>query len=237
MSKREMPKAAVDALLKRMAKQVSGLKRRKVKTTWSDYEDTKSHYSSAADTFKEEFVRSFVRSSNSKSVWDLGANRGQFSLIAAETADQVVAIDFDEAAVGALYERLRGKATNVLPLVIDFLNPSPGQGWAGTERQGLTTRSNADAFLCLALIHHLSISGNVPLSMIVSWLAEIAPAGVVEFVPKDDPMVKRLLLTKRDVYANYDQSHFEACLEQHFAIKERVVIPESGRILYSLSSR
>ena len=236
MSKREMPKAAVEALLKRMAKQVSGLKRRKVKTTWSDYEETKSHYSGAADAFKEEFVRSFVRSSKAKSVWDLGANRGQFSLIAAETADQVVAIDFDEAAVGALYERLRGKVTNVLPLVIDFLNPSPGQGWAGAERQGLTTRSNADAFLCLALIHHLSISGNVPLSMIVAWLAEVAPSGVVEFVPKDDPMVKRLLLTKRDVYANYDQSHFEACLEQHFGIKERAVIPESGRILYALSS-
>jgi ribosomal protein L11 methylase PrmA len=237
MSKREMPRAAVEGLLKRMEKQVASLKRRKAKTTWSDYEETKSHYSSAADNFKESFVRSTLQNSKAKVVWDLGANRGQFSMIAAETADQVVAIDFDEAAVGALYERFRGKVSNVLPLVIDFLNPSPGQGWAGNERQGLTARSQADSFLCLALIHHLSISGNVPLSMIVSWLADIAPGGIVEFVPKDDPMVKRLLLTKRDVYTNYDERHFEACLEQRFKIRERAVIPESGRILYSLGPR
>jgi ribosomal protein L11 methylase PrmA len=220
-----------------MQKQVQGLKRRKLRTTWSDYEDTKDHYSVAADAFKEEFVRNKLRSSAARTVWDLGANRGQFSLIAAESADQVVAIDFDEAAVGALYERLRGKAKNVLPLVIDFLNPSPGQGWAGVERQSLTARSRADAFLCLALIHHLSISGNVPFSLIASWLASIATSGVVEFVPKDDPMVKRLLLTRRDVYADYTQEHFEACLEPHFEVRERVGIADSKRVLYSLGPK
>lgn len=237
MSKREFSPAVVAALLKRMEKQVSSLKRRKLKTTWSDYEDTKGHYSATADTFKEEFVRTTLRDSHARTVWDLGANRGQFSLIAAESADLVVAIDFDEAAVGALYERLRGKVKNVLPLVIDFLNPSPSQGWAGVERQSLQARSQADAFLCLALIHHLSISGNVPFSMIASWLASIAPSGVVEFVPKDDPMVKRLLLTKRDVYPDYTQDYFEACLNDHFRIKEAVHIKDSKRVLYSVGPR
>jgi ribosomal protein L11 methylase PrmA len=227
----------VAGLLKRMEGQVQGLKRRKVKTTWGDYEDTKSHYSGTADTFKEEYVRQALPAAHAKTVWDLGANRGQFSLIAAESADYVVSIDFDEAAVGALYERVRGKHKNILPLVIDFLNPSPGQGWGGVERQSLTSRSEADAFLCLALVHHLSISGNVPFRMIASWLRSIAPSGVVEFVPKDDPMVKRLLLTKRDVYPDYTQEHFEACLEQHFRIKERTGIPESKRTLYSLAPR
>jgi hypothetical protein len=60
---------------------------------------------------------------------------------------------------------------------------------------------------------------------------------VVEFVPKDDPMVQRLLLTKRDVYPDYTQPHFEACLEQHFRIEERKGIPESKRTLYSLGPR
>ncbi|HWC29179.1 MAG TPA: methyltransferase [Dehalococcoidia bacterium] len=237
ISKREAPKEVVSALLKRMEKQVSGLKRRKVKTTWSDYEDTKDHYSATADSYKEAFVRSMLTKYSARTVWDLGANRGQFSLIASEMADQVVAIDFDEAAVGALFERLRGKVKNVLPLVIDFLNPSPAQGWGGVERQSLTARSQADSFLCLALIHHLSISGNVPFSLIASWLASIAPSGIVEFVPKDDPMVKRLLLTKKDVYPNYTQEHFEACLKEHFAINERASIPESKRVLYWLGPR
>jgi ribosomal protein L11 methylase PrmA len=234
---RDIPPQVVSGLLKRVDGQVRGLQRRRRKTTWGDYEDTKDHYSGTADAFKETYVRETVKSANAKTVWDLGANRGQFSLLAAETADLVVAIDFDEAAVGALFERTRGKYKNILPLVIDFLNPSPGQGWGGVERQGLTSRSDADTFLCLALVHHLSISGNVPVRMIASWLRSVAPGGVVEFVPKDDAMVQRLLLTKRDVYPDYTQAHFEACLEEHFRIKERKGIPESKRTLYSLGPR
>jgi ribosomal protein L11 methylase PrmA len=232
ISRRDLPREVVAGLIKRMAKQVEGLKRRKAKTVWGDYEQTKDHYTSGADAFKESFVRKALADTGARTVWDLGANQGQFSLIAAETADLVVAIDFDEAAVGTLYERLQGKTRKILPLVVDFMNPSPGQGWAGSERQSLTGRSQADAFLCLALIHHLSISGNVPFNMIATWLASIAPSGVVEFVPKDDPMVKRLLLTKRDVYHDYTQEHFEACLTEHFRIIERANVTESKRVLY-----
>ena len=117
------------------------------------------------------------------------------------------------------------------------MNPSPSQGWAQEERRGLGERGAADFALCLALVHHLAISGNVPLGRIVRWLSTIAEAGVVEFVPKSDPMVQTLLRTREDVYEGYTQAAFERALGQHFQISEVGALPKSGRILYLFSSR
>jgi SAM-dependent methyltransferase len=237
IARQKVPKPAIEGLLNRMRKQVAGLKRPRQKTKWSEYEDTKAHYSSAASQFKERFVREHVQQQRPELVWDLGCNRGEYSLVAAETAGYVVAMDSDESAIGALYERVAGKADNVLPLVIDLMNPSPDQGWAGLERQSLRRRGQPDYALCLALVHHLAIAGNVPLPMICRWLGETAPAGIVEFVPKIDPMVQRLLATRKDVYGDYTQERFEGALEAHFRVGERATLPESNRILYALGPR
>ena len=234
---RPIPASSVAGTMKGMAAQVSRLKRRRAMSTWSNYEATKSHYSAEADQFKEEFVRSWVGSAKPEMVVDLGCNTGQFSVIAAENADYVVGVDGDEASVGALYERVKESHTNVLPLVIDLLSPSPSLGWAGSERPSFFERCRPDMFLCLALVHHLAIGGNVPLAMVVRWLASVAPRGVVEFVPKDDAMVQRLLVTRPDVFPSYTQDEFEARLEEHFTVRERASLPGSSRVLYSLGPR
>ena len=237
ISKSSIAKTTVAGQLRRMAGQVSGLKRRKGTTAWSEYETTKSHYTAAADRFKEELVRAKVTAARPDVLIDLGCNRGQFSLIAAEAAKLVVAVDGDEVSVGALYERAAGSVTNLLPLVVDLLNPSPSQGWGGVERAGFFERARPDYLLCLALVHHLAISGNVSLAMIADWLADVAPAGIVEFVPKEDPMVQRLLATRKDVYPTYTQPEFEASLERRFRIEEWAPLPESPRCLYVLGPK
>ena len=162
----------------------------------------------------------------------MGCNVGRYSMMASRCADYVVAMDSDEATVGALYERIRGQQTNVLPLTVDLMNPSPSQGWAQEERGGLGERGAADFVLCLALVHHLAISGNVPLSKIVEWLSTITEAGVVEFVPKSDPMVQALLRTRQDVYSGYTQVAFEEALREHFQVTDVACLPKSERVLY-----
>ena len=99
-----------------------------------------------------------------KKVWDLGANTGVFSQIAAEQGALALAFDIDPAAVEKSYQDLRQrKETRLLPLVMDLTNPSPAIGWQNAERDALSARGPADMVFALALVHHLAISNNVPL--------------------------------------------------------------------------
>lgn len=230
-SSRPIPKSSMLGVIRGLRKTVAGLRRTGRKSTWSDYEENLP-YAGQALSEKERFVDSAVAGAKPHVLWDLGCNRGRFSLIAARHADYVVAMDNDEPTVGALYDIAGQKHPNVLPLVVDLSNPDPDQGWAQTERKGLGARGPADYALALALIHHLAISGNVPLPRVVDWLSTVTRAGVVEFVPKADPMVQRLLVTRKDVYPNYTAEAFETALASRFRIEERHALPDSARILY-----
>ena len=232
---RPIPKAVITGLVNRLKKSVSRLKRRGGKSTWLDYEE-KLPYEPEALAQKDWLVDEALERARPKTVWDLGCNTGKYSIMAAKHAEYVVAIDYDEATVGALYERTRDSHSKLLPLTIDFLNPSPSQGWAQRERRGLEERGGADFALCLALVHHLAIGGNVPLPQIVDWLAGLTRAGVVEFVPKGDPMVQTLLSTRADVFGDYCTEAFEAALSERFEIETRSPLPDSERVLYVFRS-
>jgi len=234
---RTIPDDVVRGMLGRMTKTIERIRRPKGESAWTGYESAKSHYSGEADAFKEAFVRRTLESARPHTVWDLGCNTGQFSLIAASVAKHVVAIDSDEPSVDALYRRARASHPNILPLVMDLANPSPDQGWAQTERRGFSQRGIADWALCLALIHHIAISGNVPFPRFVDWLASSARSAIIEFVPKSDPMVQRLLLTRKDVYPQYTAERFEAALTQRFRIVERAAVPDCERVLYAVTGR
>ena len=232
LGERPIPKGVITGLVNRLKKSVGGLKRRgKAHSPWLDYEE-QCHYEPEALQDKDQFVEEALARARPQMVWDLGCNVGRYSIMAARYASYVVAMDSDEAAIGALYERIRGQHANILPLAVDLLNPSPGQGWAQKERRGLGDRGAANFSLCLALVHHLAISGNVPLERIVEWLSTITEAGVVEFVPKTDPMVQVLLRTRQDVYSGYTQAAFEEALKEHFEITDMACLSKSERVLY-----
>ena len=233
---RPIPKEVIVGTLKRLRGAISSLKRRGGGSGWLDYEAQCPSYTPEAIEFKDHFVEDAVRVARPDMVWDLGCNFGRYSTIAGRHAKYVVAIDGDEPTVGAMYERAE-VGDNVLPLVEDLLNPSPGQGWAHSERQSLESRGPADFALGLALVHHLAIAGNVPLTKIADWLSSVTRAGVVEFIPKADPMVQTLLRNRRDVFGDYSQDGFEAALGRHFEIKESVDIPASQRTLYRIERR
>jgi hypothetical protein len=100
------------------------------------------------------------------------------------------------------------------------------------ERKSLTGRDRPDFVLCLALIHHLVISSNVPVSEVIEWLSEIGGTLVIEFVTKQDPMVKTLLQNKDDQYDDYEKDYFEACLKRKYRVKEVLALCSGTRYLY-----
>jgi ribosomal protein L11 methylase PrmA len=166
-------------------------------------------------------------------LWDMGCNTGDYSMVALESgAGRVVGFDFDHNAVDAAYQRSAATDAKFLPLVLDAVNPSPGQGWAQSERKGLDERGSADALVALALVHHLAIGKNVPLTDVVNWLVQLAPVGIIEFVQKSDPMVQQLLRLRDDIFEDYNQQTFEAALERHASITKSEQVSATGRRLY-----
>jgi hypothetical protein len=225
----------VEANVSGMTKLVSRLRQRRAATAWTDYRSTCS-YDDVEAAQKDDFVRAVVESRRRGLVWDLGCNDGRYSHIAASGADCVLAIDSDRHVVDALYLALRSDGNRtIVPLVVDLGNPSPALGWGNAERKTLIDRGSPDLVLALALVHHLSISGNVPLREVVGWLRGLDCEVVVEFPDRGDPMVQRLLGGKRDdAHPDYDRETFEALLHAAFRITDSCGLPSGTRTLYHL---
>jgi ribosomal protein L11 methylase PrmA len=204
---------------------------------WIGYA-TENSYTDEAARQKGEFVERAVKKIGPRRVVDLGGNTGDFSLIAARHAKLVTTIDIDATCIDALYRR--GKSlgvTNVVPMVGNLLNPTPGLGWGLCQRQPLFGRIRSDAFLGLALIHHLRIGGNVPLEACLDQFREIAPAGVLEWVGRDDSMVKQMLRNRADVFTDYEWCTFETLVRERFVLSEVVESHDGARKLCLLLPR
>jgi SAM-dependent methyltransferase len=199
---------------------------------WSAYTETHS-YSGADQERKATFVEQVAASGDWRRVWDIGCNTGKFSRIAAKYSDYVVAIDSDHLCVDSLYRALQEEGIkNILPLCINMANASPDLGWRGLERKSLVGRGTPDLVLCLALVHHMVISANIPLQEFIEWLASLGAALIIEFVTKDDDMVKTLLRNKEDQYDDYTPESFRGYLEQVFDTRRIEDLRSGTRQLY-----
>lgn len=207
-------------------------------TEWGDYYEASLNYTPAALEHKQQLVDQFLERIQPKDVWDLGANVGFFSRFSSKRGIPTLAFDIDPAAVEHNYLTVKSDKTgNLLPLLLDLTNPSPGLGWQNQERQTVLERGPADAIMALALVHHLAISNNVPLNMLAGLFEQMGNWLIVEFVPKSDSQVQRLLATREDIFPDYTREGFKTAFEGRFAIQEAVPILESQRILYLMRKR
>ena len=182
---------------------------------------------------KHQIVADFLNEIDPKIVWDIGANNGAFSRIAVKQGCSTVAFDIDGSAVEANYlNAVEQKETKMLPLVLDVLNPTPAIGWGLRERYSVLERGNPDCIMALALIHHLAISGNVPLGHIAQLLASLSPNLIIEFVPKEDSQVQKLLQSREDIFPYYTAVEFKDAFSNYFNINSIRKIGQSSREIY-----
>lgn len=221
--------SSLTALVKKISLQ-------KTKTVWNNYY-TETILSNDYFTAKQKLVNQLLQPISFKTVADLGANKGEFSILLSNKAEKIIAADFDADCINELYLHLKAnKLKNIYPLVIDLTNPSPAIGWANQERNSFWERLNADVILALALIHHLAISFNINFEMLAATLSSKCHFLVIEFVPKDDPKVQQLLSYRKDVFPNYTVDNFEKSFSLYFLIQTRIQIPGTNRQLYLLKS-
>jgi len=206
-------------------------------TEWGDYYE-ETNYQDEGIEKKKDMVRAAVKRCAPCAVWDLGANTGAFSRLAADENCLTVAFDIDYAAVEKNYRQVRErKESHLLPLIQDMTNPSPAIGWANEERKTVIDRSTPDLTLALALIHHLAISNNLPLERCSKYLAGFSPHLLIEFIPKEDSQVVRLLRTRKDIFPNYTLEGFKAAFAPHFIIRKEIMVPQSTRILFLMERK
>lgn len=228
-----LARATLEGILDSLKGAVEALDWSPTGTEWADYYQRNNNYGDEGLRHKAESLGRMADALKPATVWDIGGNTGRFSRVAAERGAQVVTWDVDPACVEANYRQVcTAKETNILPLLLDLTNPSPGLGWAGTERSSMASRGSVDCVFALGLVHHIAISNNVPLDRIAAFFASIGKNLIIEFVPKEDSQVIKLLASRMDVFPNYHRAGLEAAFARYFTLCEAVDIPSTCRTLY-----
>ena len=219
-------------LIENLESTVRGLKWKPAGTEWGSYYEA-TNYSDRAFEAKAATIKSLINAIQPRQVWDLGANTGVFSRLASEQHIETISFDIDPVAVEKNYLQVKqNQETHLLPLVLDLTNPSPSLGWKNEERSAWIERGPVDLILALALIHHLAISNNVPLPDVAALFAQLATNLIIEFVPKEDSQVRRLLATRKDIFPTYTREGFETAFQQWFVIRDTRLVEDSQRVIY-----
>ncbi len=235
-SGRKMSKFGYIGILESLEKAVRKLKWKEVDTEWGDYYNN-TNYSDDSIDAKKSIISNYIKDISPKTVWDLGANTGVFSRLAMELGADTVAFDIDPVAVEKNYLVARKTGETILPLQLDLTNPSSAIGWNNSERMSFVQRGPVDLVMALALIHHLAISNNVPLEKLAEFFAGVGRNLIIEFVPKEDSQVKKLLATRDDIFPHYTREGFEKAFNTLFDIVNVESIPGSERILYLMRNK
>jgi hypothetical protein len=234
---RKMSKDALLGLIENIRDTVRKLEWKPVGTEWADYYAA-NNYTDAAFEHKKSLVGDWLAKTGAKTVWDLGANTGIFSRVATVTGAFVVSSDIDPAAVEVNYRLVKeNKEQNLLPLALDLTNPSPAIGWNNRERDSFIQRGPVDVVLALALVHHLAIANNVPLDRVAEFFAACGEWLIVEFVPKSDSQVQKLLRSRPDIFSEYTRDGFENAFSQWYTINQSSGVRDSERWVYLMKRK
>ncbi len=229
---RKVSLQAMKGLIDNLESTINKLQWKHGSTEWGDYYDD-TNYSRDALGYKLKLVDDYLSELKPSNVWDIGANTGLFSRVASKNNIPTVSFDIDPLAVEKNYLECKNKKeTNILPLLLDLTNPSPPIGWENKERNSFAERSSGGTIMALALIHHLAISNNLPLNMIASFFSTICQNLIIEFVPKIDSQVQRLLSSREDIFENYDIENFENEFNKYFTIVKKDKVEQTVRTLY-----
>ena len=201
---------------------------------WSNYTQTASHYSSDDHAGKRKFVIDAFCASKPSRALDVGCNTGIYSVLAAETGAEVVAIDADLKTVDRLCMSLRHSDNNILPLCVDLANPTPSAGWENSENLSFLERCSGhfDTVMMLAVLHHLLLRSQIPLNRIAKLCKAITTCNLIlEWVPPSDEKFHELLRGRDDVYAHITESAFRLAFAEHFVCVRETTL-SNHRILF-----
>jgi hypothetical protein len=225
-------------LLKRTLSDLRRRTRKSVSThavsNWSEYQNTLSHYTPEQSDHKRVWVRSVLDEVRPNSLLDIGANTGEYTLLAASMAVDVVALERDPAAAERLFRHTQTSMPPVLTVNADLARPTPAVGWENTESSSLLSRLEGkfEMVMMLAVIHHLLLLEQIPLSLIVELCSRLTTAYLlVEWVPVTDLMFQSLMRGRDALYGGLSEQDLLAACSGTFTVLKRESLA-NGRVLF-----
>jgi ribosomal protein L11 methylase PrmA len=223
----------------RIERVVARLEPKRTFAKWADY-DAEAGYGTPGQERKRSAVdaeagRLLTRDAM---VWDVGCNTGDYSFLVANRSQLVVAMEEQPIVADAAAQRASSSGIdNVLPLVVDFANPSPAQGWRGQERRTLGQRGVPDLILALAVWHHLILTKNLPADQVLGELAQLGRRCLLEYIAPADPLANRLARNAGDGRNELPTPElFDRMVTRHFSVDGAIPLTDS-RTLYVLDSK
>ena len=188
---------------------------------WSEYMTPNKYFSLEYLKAKESFVVQTLTEIKPRRVLDVGCNTGYFSALVARSGANVVAIDQDPEVVGALWRRAASENLTILPLVVNLARPTPAIGWRNEECPSFLDRTRGvfDTVLMLAVLHHMLVVEQIPLEAILELVAQLTSEYLlIEFVTPEDPMFRRLVRGRAELFAHVNRELFESTARSWFEI-------------------
>lgn len=204
-------------------------------TTWADYyargntprvgvEETYTAKERAADRFLVD-----AHGRGARTLLDVASNEGWFTDLATRRGYDVVAFDYDDRAINALYRKLGPGCRSVLPAVMNYIAPTPRHGPDGAW-PGAAERLRGDVVLAMAVIHHLALGQGMRFGEFAARLAEFSNRfAIVEFISPEDVHIRRRAARK----PWYQAAAFHAAMGQRFRLLgEAGSEPDTRRVYF-----
>lgn len=153
---------------------------------WLEYEQSHEANSASPITQKQKFVYNILENHNPSNVLDLAANKGYYSMMAANLGASVLALDYEERTVDSCRKGVSEFGSKVTPGMLNFIYPTPPSG-AGLMSKSAYERFSSDIVLALGLIHHVCLTQQFPVYLFCEICKNYAINGVLlEFVDPTD---------------------------------------------------
>ena len=206
---------------------------------WSGYPGNAAHYSQSDQAQKQDFVENVLAAHSPKHVLDVGCNTGAYSLLAAKSGADVVAIDTDMAALEIAAAGAAAASACILPLHVNLCRPTPAAGWEYAESLSFIDRAEGrfDMVMALAVLHHFLLREQIPLDAVAGLFSRLTRRhAIVEWVPQADPMFQKLLRGRDALYAHLTESAFCEVFKHWFTFKETCRL-SNGRTIFLLEKK